>query len=97
MQVHAFLWQQMGASGEDQVSPLLKKILIGVGIYYLKAIAFSLVSYLLLFAVYGGVRISLLAWFVVVILVFTIIYIPFFVRSVRAAKASRERLGAESK
>ena len=78
------------------MNPTAKKFLIDAGIYYLKAVAFSLVIYLLLFAVYGGVRISLLAWSVVVLLAFTIAYIPFFVRSVRAIKAAKGKPGPEN-
>lgn len=77
------------------MSPSSKRFLRDIGIYYLKAVAFALVSYLLLFVVYGGVRISLLAWSAVVILAFTIAYIPFFVRSVRAGKADKGKSGPE--
>ena len=40
------------------MNPSSKRLLIGAGIYYLKAIVFALVSYLLLLVVYSGVRIS---------------------------------------
>lgn len=68
------------------MSSFSKRFVRDAGIYYLKAVAFAVISYLLLFAIYGGVGISFLPWAAVVILAFTIAYIPFFARFVKAAK-----------
>lgn len=52
-------------------------------IYYLKALIFSVGSYLLILVVYGGSRLSFFAWFGVVLLAFTIGYIPYLFQLVR--------------
>lgn len=62
-----------------------------VGIYYLQAIAFALVSYLIMHLAYGDVRLSLLTWSAIVLGVFTVLYIPALVRNFRLAKAIDRR------
>jgi len=73
-----------------------KEIAKTAGIYYLQAIAFALASYLIMYFAYGGVRLSLLAWSAIVVVVFTLLYIPALVRNIRLARAidrNRERGG----
>lgn len=73
-----------------------KEIAKTAGIYYLQAIAFALASYLIMYFAYGGVRLSLLVWSAIVVVVFTLLYIPALVRNIRLAKAidrDRERGG----
>lgn len=73
-----------------------KEIAKTAGIYYLQAIAFALASYLIMYFVYGGVRLSLLVWSAIVVVVFTLLYIPALVRNIRLANAidrDRERGG----
>jgi hypothetical protein len=48
-------------------------------IYFLKAFAFGLGSYLLMFVIYGGVRITLFAWIAIVLLAFALAYIPYLI------------------
>lgn len=64
-----------------------KEIAKTLGIYYLQAIAFALVSYLIMHLAYGGVRLSLLTWSAIVVGVFTVLYIPALVRNFRLAKS----------
>jgi len=65
-------------------------LLRNISIYYLKASAFSVVSYLLLLVVYGGVRLTFLLWYCIVLLAFTIAYIPFFIRLLISNKEKKE-------
>jgi len=60
-----------------------KQQLRDAAIYCLKALIFAVGSYLLILVIYGGSRLSFLAWSGVVLLVFTIAYIPYLVRSIR--------------
>lgn len=64
------------------VAVLLRAVIV----YLIQAIAFALVSYLIMDVAYGGVRISLLAWSVIVVVVFTLFGIPHFVRARKIAK-----------
>ena len=53
-------------------------------IYFLKASAFAVGSYLLISTIYGGIRITFIAWCVVVFLAFAVAYVPYLVRWVRS-------------
>lgn len=57
-----------------------KSWLRDMAIHYLKALAFGACSYILMWVIYGGVRLSFLAWIAAVLGAFTIAYIPFFLR-----------------
>lgn len=65
------------------MSLLAKQWLRDAVIYFLKAFAFAAGSYLLIFVIYGGVRISFIAWTAVVLLAFAIAYIPYLIRGIR--------------
>jgi len=68
-------------------------LLRAVIVYLIQAIAFALVSYLIMHVAYGGVRISLLTWSVIVVVVFTLLGTPHFMR---ARKIAQETLAIES-
>ena len=65
------------------MSLLAKQWLRDAAIYFLKAFVFAAGSYLLIFVIYGGVRISFLAWVAIVLLAFAIAYIPYVIRGIR--------------
>lgn len=60
-----------------------KQRLRDAAIYYVKAFAFAIGSYLLMMVIYGGSRLSFFAWTSVIFLAFTIAYIPYVVRGAR--------------
>ncbi len=59
-------------------------------IYYCKAAVFSVLSYILIYAVYGGVGISILSWAMVVMVAFTFAYIPLLIKYVKIEKSNRK-------
>lgn len=52
----------------------------------LQSIAFGLVSYGLMYLIYGGVRIALLHWLCIVTVAFLLIHIPTFTQHWRRAR-----------
>lgn len=55
-------------------------ILKGIAIYYAKAAIFAVASYGLLLLIYGRTGISFFEWIIILLMAFTIGYIPVFVR-----------------
>lgn len=76
------------------MSPLAKQWLSDIAIYLLKAFAFAVGSYLLIRVIYGGTRISFLAWSAVVLLAFAIAYIPVVLRGIRGRAKGKESGGS---
>ncbi|WP_202841028.1 hypothetical protein [Luteimonas saliphila] len=70
---------------------ITKKFVKQTAVFYLKTIAFAVATYLLLFVVYGGVNLSLLAWSVIVALAFTLAYIPSFIRFFKESLAHKNQ------
>ena len=68
------------------MSLLAKRWVRDAVIYFLKAVAFAIGSYFLMVRIYGGVRISFIAWSVTVLLAFTAVYVPYLVRAIRQAR-----------
>lgn len=68
------------------MSLLAKQGLKDAGIYLLKAFVFAVGSYLLIYVIYGGIRISFLAWGAVVLLAFAVAYVPYLIRKARNRK-----------
>lgn len=70
------------------MSLLAKQWLRDAAIYLLKALVFAAGSYILIFVIYGGVRISPIAWTAVVLFAFAIAYIPYLIRGIRGQSKS---------
>lgn len=60
-----------------------KTALKSVAVYYVQAVVLIVASYGLLLAIYGRARISFVEWTLILLLAFTIGYIPNFVRLFR--------------
>lgn len=61
----------------------LSIVLRAVFIYYVKAVAFAAFSYGLLLLIYGQTKMSFFSWVLILLVAFTIGYIPSFVRLLR--------------
>ena len=71
------------------MSLLAKPWLKDAVVYFSRAFLFAVGSYLLMYVVYGDVRMSLcsfLVWATVVFLVFAVAYVPFLLREARQRK-----------
>lgn len=75
------------------MSILVKPLLRDAAIYLLKAFAFAVGSYLLMLLIYGGVRISFLAWTAIVLLAFAVAYVPFLIRAIKQARKDVTKAG----
>lgn len=59
-------------------------------IYLAKAFVFAVGSYLLIYVIYGGIRISFPAWAAIVLLAFAVAYIPYLLRKAKDRKRSEK-------
>lgn len=64
-----------------------KAALKTIATYYVKAVAFTIASYGLLLLVYGRIGISFFEWTGILLVAFTIGYIPSFIRLFRGKEA----------
>lgn len=62
----------------------VSRVLVVVCIYYLQIMVIGIVGYGSMYLIYGGVRISVLAWVGIVLVGGTLAYIPAFVQLLRA-------------
>jgi Ca2+/Na+ antiporter len=60
-------------------------------IYFVKAIAFAVGSYILMLVIYGGARISFWMWSLIVTLAFAVAYVPYFVRAIKSHGSSKNK------
>lgn len=68
------------------MSETIKRILRDAVIHYIKAGVFAVVIYLLLIAIYGGIRISFLWLSVAVVFAFTVAYVPHLIQIIRVGE-----------
>lgn len=61
-----------------------KSIAKSVVIYYAQVVAFIVASYGLIFLLYGRTKLSFLEWALILLVAFTVGYLPYFVRLIRA-------------
>lgn len=69
----------------------LKSALKSLFVYYVKAVIFAAVMYGLLLVLYGPVRFSFFEWLVIIVLAFTVGYIPDFIRLFRGGSGAAKR------
>lgn len=58
-------------------------VLKNMAIYYVKAMVFAVGSYWLVLLIYGRTKITFFEWAVVILVAFTIGYIPYFIKLLR--------------
>lgn len=61
-----------------------KRIARSVAIYYAQVAVFIVVSYGLILLVYGRTKLSFLEWALILLVAFTVGYLPYFFRLLRA-------------
>lgn len=63
-----------------------KRIARSIAIYYSQVAAFIVASYGLIFILYGRTKLSFLEWAIILLVAFTVGYLPHFVRMLRASR-----------
>lgn len=58
-------------------------VLKNMAIYYVKTMVFAVGSYWLVLLIYGRTKITFVEWVVVILVAFTIGYIPYFIKLLR--------------
>lgn len=71
-----------------------RTIAINIAVYYAQVVAFIIVSYGLILLLYGRTKLSFLEWALIILVAFTIGYIPYLFLFLRARKKEREVPGA---